>query len=324
MVPPPWVVGGRPRRSGAARRAQTVRAHARAAQRLIQGFAALHHHRGCQPTELGAALAVVLIRQTCAPPSTPTPAPPPRADAAPLVGAADQPEARCAGSAAGAPELGAATPPAPAPRRAAYAPTTPSTPEPPPRADAAPPEARATDAPPPCAAAALPRADAPTPTSTPPRADSDASRSASPEEGDASADSLKAEGNSHFKAARYAEAITAYTLSLELDPSQHHCFSNRSVAHLKLNAARSARRDAVQCVRLAPTWPKGYARLAAASLVLKKWDDVEFACGACAEVAGDNLDDDLANVLVRMLEEAKRGRGPLDPPPGAVPPQEGR
>ena len=253
MVPPPWVVGGRPRRSGAARRAQTVRAHARAAQRLIQGFAALHHHRGCQPTELGAALAVVLIRQTCAPPSTPTPAPPPRADAAPLVGAADQPEARCAGSAAGAPELGAATPPAP--RRAAYAPTTPSTPEPPPRADAAPPEARA--------------ADAPTPTSTPPRADSDASRSASPEEGDASADSLKAEGNSHFKAARYAEAITAYTLSLELDPSQHHCFSNRSVAHLKLNAARSARRDALQCVRLAPTWPKGYARLAAASLALK-------------------------------------------------------
>jgi hypothetical protein len=160
MVPPPWVVGGRPRRSGAARRAQTVRAHARAAQRLIQGFAALHHHRGCQPTELGAALAVVLIRQTCAPPSTPTPAPPPRADAAPLAGAADPPEARCAGSAAGAPELGAATPPAPAPRRAAYAPTTPSTPELPPRADAAPPEARATDAPPTRAAAALPRADA--------------------------------------------------------------------------------------------------------------------------------------------------------------------
>ena len=76
-------------------------------------------------------------------------------------------------------------------------------------------------------------------------------------------------------------------------------------------------------VRLAPTWPKGYARLAAASLVLKRWDDVELARGACAEVAGDNLDDDLANVLARMLEEAQRGRGPQDPPP-AVPPQEGR
>ena len=301
MDPPPWVVGGRPRRSGAARRAQTVRAHARAAQRLIQGFAALHHHRGCQPTDLGVALAVVLIRQTCAPPSTPTPTPPPRADAAPLVGAAAPSEARYAGRASGAPELGAATSPVPAPRRAAYAPTTPSTPAPPPRADAAP-----------------PRADAPTSTSPRARADSGASRSASPREGDVSANSLKDESNSHFKAARYAEAITAYTLSLKLGPSQHHCLSNRSVAHPKLNAARSARRDAVQCIRLAPTWPKGYARLAAASLVLKRWDEVEATREACIEVAGENLDDDLANVLVRRLEEAKRGRGPQDPPPDAV------
>ena len=138
------------------------------------------------------------------------------------------------------------------------------------------------------------------------------------------ADAFREEGNTNYRAARYAEAVEAYTLSLELDPSQHLCFSNRSAAHLKLDAAGSARLDALQCVRLAPSWPKGYARLAAASLVLKRWDDVEVACGACAEVAGDNLDDDLANVLVRMLEEAKRGRGPLDPPPGAVPPQDGR
>ena len=303
MDPPPWDVGGRPRRSGAARRAQTVRAHARSAQRLIQGFAALRHHRGCQPTELGAAPAVVLIRQTCAPPSTPTPAPPPRANAASLVVAAAPPEARSVGSAAGAPDLGAATPPVPAPRRAAYAPTTPSTPAPPPRADATPPEARAADASSPHADAAPPRADAPTSTSTRARADSDASRSACLGEGDVSADPLKAECNSHFQAARYAEAITAYTLSLELDPSQHHCFSNRSVAHLKLNAARSARRDAVQCVRLAPTWPKGYARLAAASLVLKKWDDVELACSwGCS----------------------RRRSEVVDPPPDAIPPQQGR
>ena len=266
---------------------------------------------------------MVLIRQTCAPYSTPTPAPPPRAGTAPLVGAAAPPDARYAGSAAGAPELGAATSPVPAQRWAAYAPTTPSTPAALPRADAAPPEARAATAPPPRSDAAPPRADAPTSTSPCAPADSDASRSASPGERDVSADSLKDEGNSHFKAARYAEAITAYTLSLEPDPSQRHSFSNRSFAHLKLNAARSARRDAVQCVRLAPTWPKGYARLAAASLVLKRWDEVEATCEACIEVAGDNLDDDLANVLVRMLEEAKRSRGPQDPPPDAVPPQEG-
>ena len=58
---------------------------------------------------------------------------------------------------------------------------------------------------------------------------------------------------------------------------------------------------------------EGLARLAAASLVLKKWDDVEVACGACAEVAGDNLDDDLAHMLMRMLEEATRGRASRSP-----------
>ena len=54
-------------------------------------------------------------------------------------------------------------------------------------------------------------------------------------------------------------------------------------------------------------------RFAGADWPPLRWDDVELTCGACAEVAGDNLDDDLANVLVRMPEEAKRGRRPLDP-----------
>ena len=44
-----------------------------------------------------------------------------------------------------------------------------------------------------------------------------------------------------------------------------------------------------------------------------RWDDVEVACGACAEVAGDNLDDDLAHMLMRMLEEATRGRASRSP-----------
>ena len=132
---------------------------------------------------------------------------------------------------------------------------------------------------------------------------------------DLDADSLREEGITNYRAARYAEAVEAYTLSLELGPSQHLCFSNRSATHLKLDAAGSARLDALQCVKLAPTWPKGYARLAAASLVLKRWDDVEAACGACAEVADDTLDPDgdLANVLLRMLEEAERGRASSPP-----------
>jgi len=50
----------RPRRSGAARRAQAERAGARAVQRLLKGFEELTAHRGCQPSRLGTALGAAL------------------------------------------------------------------------------------------------------------------------------------------------------------------------------------------------------------------------------------------------------------------------
>ena len=68
--------------------------------------------------------------------------------------------------------------------------------------------------------------------------------------------------------------------------------------------------------------PKGYGQLASALLKLERWDGAEAACETGIEVAGDSLSEDLAFAFVRMLEEAERGRGPREPPPGAVPPQE--
>jgi lipoprotein NlpI len=44
----------------------------------------------------------------------------------------------------------------------------------------------------------------------------------------AEASRLKDEGNTFFKAGDYQAAIDAYTGSLELDPTQHLCFSNRA------------------------------------------------------------------------------------------------
>ena len=132
-------------------------------------------------------------------------------------------------------------------------------------------------------------------------------------------DALREEGNTNYRAALYAEAVVAYTGSLELDPSQHLCFSNRSAAHLKLHDAESALQDASQCVKLEPSWPKGYGRLAAVLLKLERWDEAVAACDTGIEAAGDNLSEDLAFPFMRMLEEAERGRGPREPPPGAVP-----
>jgi hypothetical protein len=366
MVPPPWAAHGRPRRSGAARRAQALRAHARAAQKLIQGFAALHHHRGCQPTALGAALAVALVRQAAPPPRAsptragaatdaptfaPAPAPPPRADAAPLGGAAAPAAARDAGSSAGAPSLGAAASTAPAPRRAADAPTATSTPAPPPRADAAPlggaaapdaardaggpsgastPGAAASPAPAPRRAA-----DAPAATSSPappPRADRPLGGATAP---DAAHDAGSPAGVPTLGAAAppaptpRRAADTPSTTSSPAPPPRADAAplggaAAPSAPSAPLHAAELALHDALQCVTLEPSRPEGYCGLAAALLKLERWEEAEDACMTGIKVAGDSFSDDLADAFLLLLDEAERGRGPRVLPPDALPPREGR
>ncbi|CAE8632394.1 unnamed protein product [Polarella glacialis] len=70
---PTWTAG-RPRRSGAARRAQQVRAQGRAIQCILGAVDELALHRGCQPSRLGAALAHIL-RGGAVPKSSPDPTP---------------------------------------------------------------------------------------------------------------------------------------------------------------------------------------------------------------------------------------------------------
>jgi hypothetical protein len=111
---------------------------------------------------------------------------------------------------------------------------------------------------------------------------------------------IKTKGNECFKAGRYAEAVQIYSQALDADPKvlaaprggsvpvrcallayrpchsgalspltdvtasaeqDHTVHSNRSAARLKINQAGFAVTDALSCITLAPTWPKGYFRL---------------------------------------------------------------
>ena len=77
-------------------------------------------------------------------------------------------------------------------------------------------------------------------------------------------DELKAEGNGYFKAGKFQEAIDAFTAALELDDKNHVLYSNRSAAKASLRDFAAACDDARNCVKLMPTWAKGYSRLGAA------------------------------------------------------------
>lgn len=112
---------------------------------------------------------------------------------------------------------------------------------------------------------------------------------------------LKKEGNAQFKAGAYQAAIDAYSRSLELDPQQHLCYSNRSAAYLKLgNSAEEALRDAQRCVELAPNWPKGYSRQAAALQELKRWDEALAICTSGLALSAEGPDPALEKMRVEV------------------------
>ena len=77
----------------------------------------------------------------------------------------------------------------------------------------------------------------------------------------------KEQGNAAFGAGQHAEAIKHFTLAIRLDKTNHLLFSNRSACHASRGSFTKALEDANECLRLAPTWAKGYSRKGAALVV---------------------------------------------------------
>jgi len=78
------------------------------------------------------------------------------------------------------------------------------------------------------------------------------------------ADALKAEGNKLFAAKDFAGSIEKFTQAIELDPSNHVLYSNRSGSYASLKDFNKALEDATKTTEIKPDWPKGWTRKAAA------------------------------------------------------------
>merc|ERR1712228_165500 len=79
---------------------------------------------------------------------------------------------------------------------------------------------------------------------------------------------LKDAATEAFKAQDYEKAVEDLTAAISLDASNQVFFSNRSVAYTAMQLYEKALDDADECVRLQPTWAKGYSRRAAAKFHL--------------------------------------------------------
>ena len=90
----------------------------------------------------------------------------------------------------------------------------------------------------------------------------------------------KAQGNAALSSKDFGEAIECYTKAIELDPTGHVFWSNRSAAKLSSGDAAGALADAEECIAVNGTWVKGFGRKGAALHQLKRWEDADAAYDA--------------------------------------------
>ncbi|KAG6999687.1 hypothetical protein G7Y79_00033g068750 [Physcia stellaris] len=74
------------------------------------------------------------------------------------------------------------------------------------------------------------------------------------------ADTLKAEGNKAFQEKRFDEAIDKFSQAIELEPTNHVLYSNRSGAYASKKDFDKALEDANKTTEIKPDWAKGWGR----------------------------------------------------------------
>jgi len=80
-------------------------------------------------------------------------------------------------------------------------------------------------------------------------------------------------GNKALAAGNLDEAIECYTKAIDIEPTNHVFFSNRSAAYAKKGEYQKAFDDAKKTTEIKPDWGKGFGRLGAALAYLGKDDE---------------------------------------------------
>ncbi|KAJ3052160.1 hypothetical protein HK097_006806 [Rhizophlyctis rosea] len=114
-----------------------------------------------------------------------------------------------------------------------------------------------------------------------------------------SSDSHKAEGNKAFSAGNFPEAITHFTKGIEVDPTNHVLYSNRSACYASLREYERALEDAEKTVSLKADWAKGYSRVGAALYGLGRNEEAVEAYKKGLEIEPTNA------VLKKGLQDAE-------------------
>lgn len=104
-----------------------------------------------------------------------------------------------------------------------------------------------------------------------------------------SAEEFKAEGNKHFAAKAYEQAIESFTKAIEASAEPNHVlYSNRSASYASLKNFGQALKDAQEVVKINSSWAKGYNRVGAAEYGLGNLEEAKQAYSKAIELDGNN------------------------------------
>ncbi|TYI53671.1 hypothetical protein E1A91_D11G020700v1 [Gossypium mustelinum] len=131
------------------------------------------------------------------------------------------------------------------------------------------------------------------------------------------ADEAKAKGNAAFSSGDFNAAIKHFIDAINLSPTNHVLYSNRSAAYASLHQYEAALSDAKRTVELKPDWSKGYSRLGAAHLGLHQYQDAVSAYKKGLEIDPNNeaLKSGLADAQSAATASASRSRAAPPPNP---------
>ncbi|KAF8944367.1 Hsp90 cochaperone [Haplosporangium gracile] len=126
-----------------------------------------------------------------------------------------------------------------------------------------------------------------------------------------SAEEYKAQGNKAFLAKDYPTAIDHFTKAIELDPSNHVLFSNRSACYASQKDYEKALEDGEKTVELKSDWSKGYGRKATALFGLGRYPEANdvYEAGLKIEPTNVQLQKGLQDTKQAMEKEASMGIG---------------
>lgn len=102
------------------------------------------------------------------------------------------------------------------------------------------------------------------------------------------AERAKTLGNEAFGRGEYGVAVKHFGSAIRLTPKNHVLYSNRSGAHAALGHGSDALSDANECIKLAPSWAKGYSRKGAALVVGGQYKEALKAYKAGLEIEPQN------------------------------------